>query len=126
MEPLKTLIALAMARWRPSFAPPQPKVAVFDFECVDTSIEGATNGPRSDEGARLARLDTAKCGSDWCSPDAPTSSILRVLPTAPTPRISDVRRGRRRIRERTGGKVFDDGVGPEGVEPHSQHEYCCA
>ena len=34
-----------------------PKVAVFDFELVDTSVEAATKGPRSDEGARLAWLD---------------------------------------------------------------------
>lgn len=31
-------------------------VAVFDFEFVDTSLEGATNGPRADEQARLARV----------------------------------------------------------------------
>jgi Protein of unknown function (DUF2380) len=35
----------------------EPKVAVFDFELVDTSLEGAT-GPRLDEQARLAQ--TAK------------------------------------------------------------------
>jgi hypothetical protein len=32
-----------------------PKAAVFDFELVDTSLEGATNGPRADEQARLLR-----------------------------------------------------------------------
>jgi len=32
----------------------EPKVAVFDFEFVDTSLEGAANGPRADEQARLA------------------------------------------------------------------------
>jgi hypothetical protein len=36
----------------------EPKVAVFDFELVDTSLEGATYGPRLDEQARLA--ETAK------------------------------------------------------------------
>lgn len=30
-------------------------VAVFDFELIDTSLEGAVNGPRADEQARLAR-----------------------------------------------------------------------
>jgi hypothetical protein len=30
--------------------------AVFDFELVDTSLEGATNGPRADEQARLVKL----------------------------------------------------------------------
>ena len=34
----------------------EPKVAVFDFEFADTSLEGATNCPRADEQARLAWL----------------------------------------------------------------------
>jgi hypothetical protein len=33
-----------------------PKVAVFDFELVDTSLEGATYGPRSDQQVRLAQI----------------------------------------------------------------------
>ena len=28
------------------------RVAIFDFELIDTSLEGATNGPRADETAR--------------------------------------------------------------------------
>jgi hypothetical protein len=32
------------------------RVAIFDFELIDTSLEGATNGPRADERARLVRL----------------------------------------------------------------------
>src|SRR5262245_52886647 len=31
-------------------------VAAFDFELIDTSLEGETNGPRTDEQARLVRL----------------------------------------------------------------------
>ena len=57
MEPLKTLMALALASTVTTAHATEPKVAVFDFEFVDTSIEGATNGPRSDEAARLAWLD---------------------------------------------------------------------
>jgi Protein of unknown function (DUF2380) len=34
----------------------EPKVAVFDFEFEDTSLEGATNGPRVDEQARIVAL----------------------------------------------------------------------
>jgi Protein of unknown function (DUF2380) len=34
----------------------QPKVAVFEFELVDTSLEGATYGPRVDQQARLAQI----------------------------------------------------------------------
>jgi Protein of unknown function (DUF2380) len=33
----------------------KPKVAVFDFELVDTSLEGAQYGPRADQQARLKR-----------------------------------------------------------------------
>jgi hypothetical protein len=57
VEPLTTLIALALASTVTAVHAAEPKVAVFDFEFVDTSVEGATNGPRSDEGARLAWLD---------------------------------------------------------------------
>jgi hypothetical protein len=45
VEPLKALIALAMASMATVVDAAEPKVAVFDFEFVDTSIEGATNGP---------------------------------------------------------------------------------
>jgi TolB-like protein len=34
----------------------EPKIAIFDFEMVDTSLDGAANGPRADEAARLVRL----------------------------------------------------------------------
>jgi hypothetical protein len=57
VEPLKTLIALALASTVTPVHAAAPKVAIFDFEFVDTSIDGATNGPRGDEGARLAWLD---------------------------------------------------------------------
>jgi hypothetical protein len=33
-----------------------PRLAVFDFEFVDTSLEGAANGPRADEQSRLASM----------------------------------------------------------------------
>jgi Protein of unknown function (DUF2380) len=32
-----------------------PKIAVFDFELVDTSLQGEMNGPRADEHDRLMR-----------------------------------------------------------------------
>jgi hypothetical protein len=32
-----------------------PRAAVFDFEFMDTSLEGEKNGPRADEDARLRR-----------------------------------------------------------------------
>ena len=53
----KTLLSLALAPMVTSVHAEARKIAIFDFEFVDTSIEGATNGPRADESARLAWLD---------------------------------------------------------------------
>jgi Protein of unknown function (DUF2380) len=36
--------------------PDEQRVAVFDFELVDTSLEGATYGPRGDQQARPAQI----------------------------------------------------------------------
>jgi len=51
---LPIVIALVLGAYTPVRAA-VPKAAVFDFELVDTSLEGATNGPRADEEARLQR-----------------------------------------------------------------------
>ncbi|HEY0801956.1 MAG TPA: DUF3280 domain-containing protein [Steroidobacteraceae bacterium] len=45
-----TLMVSAPARADP------PKLAVFDFELVDTSLQGEVDGPRADEQARLMRV----------------------------------------------------------------------
>ena len=47
--------ACALTAWSPAQAHVL-RAAIFDFELIDTSLEGATNGPRADETARLARL----------------------------------------------------------------------
>lgn len=39
----------------PAYADPA-KLAVFDFELLDTSLQGEVNGPRSDEHDRLVRV----------------------------------------------------------------------
>jgi hypothetical protein len=52
----KVLAALALALTLTSVHAAEPKVAVFDFEFADTSLEGATNGPRPDEQMSLAWL----------------------------------------------------------------------
>lgn len=33
-----------------------PKLAVFDFELIDTSLEGETRGPRADEADRIVKI----------------------------------------------------------------------
>lgn len=50
------LLALPLALACTAARASEPTAAVFDFELVDTSLEGAANGPRADEQARLARL----------------------------------------------------------------------
>ena len=53
----KTLIALTLASTvTTAVHAAEHKVAVFDFEFVDTNLEGAANGPRIDEKERLAWL----------------------------------------------------------------------
>jgi hypothetical protein len=47
--------ALMLATSAPACADP-PKLAVFDFELVDTSLQGEVYGPRSDEHDRLVRV----------------------------------------------------------------------
>jgi Protein of unknown function (DUF2380) len=55
---LKIATALLLGMFVSGAHAAQPKVAVFDFELLDTSLEGATYGPRPDQQARLAQ--TAK------------------------------------------------------------------
>src|SRR5262249_54172237 len=50
---LVTLVALLFVSSGPTLA---QSVAVFDFELIDTSLEGAIRGARPDEQERLARL----------------------------------------------------------------------
>jgi Protein of unknown function (DUF2380) len=48
------MLMLALMISAPVYADP-PKVAVFDFELVDTSLQGEVDGPRADEHDRLMR-----------------------------------------------------------------------
>jgi hypothetical protein len=49
-------IVCALMAWPPFAQARALRAAIFDFELIDTSLEGATNGPRADETARLVRL----------------------------------------------------------------------
>jgi hypothetical protein len=53
------------------------RAAIFDFELIDTSLEGATNGPRADETDRLVRL------SDQLRRLVTGSGKLEVIDIAP-------------------------------------------
>jgi hypothetical protein len=52
---LAMIVPMLLSLSMPALAA-QTKVAVFEFELIDTSLEGAMNGPRADEQRRLARL----------------------------------------------------------------------
>src|SRR5258705_2859849 len=52
MKSVFVLIALTLTISAPARAGPL-KVAVFDFELVDTSLQGEVDGPRTDEQRRL-------------------------------------------------------------------------
>jgi len=52
---LATIVPMLLSLSMPALAA-QTRVAVFEFELIDTSLEGAMNGPRADEQRRLARL----------------------------------------------------------------------
>ena len=52
MRNLSRLIALILVVSAPAHAEPT-KIAVFDFELVDTSLQGEVDGPRADEQRRL-------------------------------------------------------------------------
>ena len=49
-----SIAALAVVWWT-GWAEAAQRAIVFDFELVDTSLEGEMNGPRADEQARLVR-----------------------------------------------------------------------
>jgi hypothetical protein len=49
------LVALMLLVSSPAHADP-PKVAVFDFELLDTSLQGEVDGPRADEQRRLKEV----------------------------------------------------------------------
>jgi hypothetical protein len=56
---MRALIAwtvLLLANLAPAHAADPPKLAIFDFEMVDSSLQGEVYGPRGDEQERLKRV----------------------------------------------------------------------
>lgn len=50
------MILVVGAGGEPAAAATSPRLAVFDFELIDTSLEGEIQGPREDEQERLAKI----------------------------------------------------------------------
>jgi Protein of unknown function (DUF2380) len=55
MRALFAFVALMLLMSMPARADP-PKLAIFDFELLDTSLEGEIRGPQADERDRLIRI----------------------------------------------------------------------
>jgi hypothetical protein len=68
---ISLLLMSAAARAEP------PKLAVFDLEMIDTSLQGEVNGPRADEQARLLR------SGDQVRKELAESGKFRVIDIAP-------------------------------------------
>ena len=56
MRAFMAVVALMLAGWAPARADEVPKLAIFDFEMIDTSLQGEVYGPRSDEQDRLKHV----------------------------------------------------------------------
>ena len=76
MRALFAATALTLMISGPVHADP-PKVAVFDFELVDTSLQGEVNGPQTDEQGRLMRV------GDQLRRELTESGKFHVLDIAP-------------------------------------------
>jgi len=70
------VLVLTLVSPTPASADP-PKVAVFDFELVDTSLQGEMYGPRSDEHDRLLHA------GDQLRNDLSASGRFQVIDIAP-------------------------------------------
>ena len=98
-----TLCALLFVSCGPTVA---QSVAVFDFELIDTSLEGATRGARPDEQQRLARL------SDQLRQlvrDSDRFSLVDITPIASTMSVSGG--GQDRLKR----SLMNSGSHPEAV-----------
>ena len=55
MRSLAVVAVLSLTSLTPAYAAEPPRLAVFDFEMIDTSLQGEVYGPRADERNRLLR-----------------------------------------------------------------------
>jgi Protein of unknown function (DUF2380) len=56
MRAFLAVVVLMLAGSVPTRADEAPKLAIFDFEMIDTSLQGEVYGPRNDEQDRLKRV----------------------------------------------------------------------
>jgi len=70
-------VAVLLSSWALAHATEPPKLAVFDFEMIDTSLQGEVYGKRSDEQERLQRT------GDQLRGELGESGKFRILDIAP-------------------------------------------
>jgi len=102
--------------------PIRPRLPVFDFEFMDTSLQGEVNGPRSDEKDRLMRAGDqlrkamAESGK-YVVVDIGRSMLRRTAGTCRPAAAATYNTPRSLVRSR------DHRCGSKSIEPHPQHEY---
>ena len=76
---MRALLAVAalLSSWALAHAAEPPKLAVFDFEMIDTSLQGEVYGKRSDEQERLKKT------GDQVRGELGESGKFRILDVAP-------------------------------------------
>ena len=77
MRALAASIFLMLASWAFARAAEPPKLAVFDFEMIDSSLDGEVYGTRPDERERLARV------GDQLRKELGESGKFRIIDIAP-------------------------------------------
>ena len=82
MRALFALAALILLGSMPARAEP-PKLAIFDFELLDTSLEGEMRGPQADEHDRLIRI------SDLVRRQLTESGKFQLLDVSPVKAAAD-------------------------------------
>ena len=106
----------------PAHADP-PKVAVFDFELIDSSLQGEVNGPRADEQERLMRV------GDQLRKELADSGKFQVLDIAP---VNAAAHGSNlqacggcdvKWRSELGADLAMTGVVQKVSNPHPQHQH---
>ena len=77
MRALAVLALLALPGLSPARGADPPKLAVFDFEMIDSSLQGQMDGPRADERDRLLRV------GDQLRKELGESGKFRIIDIAP-------------------------------------------
>ena len=122
MRALFALAALMLLVSVPARADP-PKLAVFDFELLDTSLEGEMRGPQADEHDRLIRI------SDQVRRQLTESGKFQLLDISPVKAAADGSNLQAcggcdvQYAQRIGADLVITGVSEKGLDLDSQPDH---